>query len=174
VDRGRVGGVELGNGQRVTTRAVVSTGDPRDTFGRLVPRGSLPGRYRHRLRRPTTSISVYAMYAATDLDVAGLGVHHDTSIYTEWDHDTTWRNALAGKPGFLSVRIPTLTDPTLAPPGQHIVILKAMAPDAVGLGHADDEDRATSMLELAERVLPGLGGHLTYLDRLPAVGDAPG
>ena len=49
-----------------------------------------------------------------------------------------------------------------------------MAPGAAGLGHADDEDRATSMLELAERVLPGLRDHLTYVDRLPAVGDTPG
>jgi prolycopene isomerase len=174
VDRGRVGGVELSNGQRVTTHAVVSTGDPRDTFGRLVARDSLPRRYRRRVRRLTTSLSVYAMYAATDLDVAGLGVHHDTSIYTEWDHDTTWRNGLAGKPSFLSVRIPTLTDPSLAPPGQHIVILKAMAPGASGLGHADDEDRGASLIELAGRVLPGLGDHLTYVDRLPAVGDTPG
>ena len=174
VDGGRVGGVELSNGQRVTARAVVSTGDPRDTFGRLVPRGSLPGRYRRRLRRFTTSVSVYALYAATDLDVAGLGVHHDTSFYPKWDHDAIWQDGLDGKPSFLSVRIPTLTDPTLGPPGQHIVILKAMAPSTAGLGHAADEDRAASMLELAERVLPGLSEHLTYLDRLPPVGETPG
>lgn len=164
VGHGRVQGVELAGGQRVDAAQVVANVDARDLFGRLVAADDVPGRYLHHVHGADVSISVFVVYAATDLDVRALGAQRDVIVSTFWDHERTYRAALAGEVTNLSVLIPTLTDPSLAPPGEHLVILQAVAADQAGLGPHDDAYRVDRMLELAEQVLPGLRQHLTHLE----------
>lgn len=166
VEHGRVHGVELATGQRVRTPLVISTGDARDTFERLVGVDHLSPRFVHRLRHSDLSLSVFVLYAATDLDVAGLGAYRDVNLSLDWDPERTYQRALAGEVTNLSILVPTLADPTLAPPGEHLVILKTVAADQPGLGEQDDTGRAEQMLQVCETVLPDLRRHLTYLDHV--------
>jgi len=65
-------------------------------------------------------------------------------------------SALAGGVPPFSLTIPSLTDPFLAPPGQHIVIVMALASDA-----SSDAGLAERILSLAKRLLPGLRDHIS-------------
>jgi phytoene dehydrogenase-like protein len=161
-DARQVRGVELSTGQRISTSHVISTIDPRDTFGRLVPPSALKSAYARRLRSARTGAPTVGLYAATDLDVTALNAHHDTTLYTGFDHDQTFRDLLAGDTGMLTILIPTLKDPSLAPAGEHIVILKT-----VGSQPGKNEPASTELeeriLSLAEQTLPGLSHHLRFV-----------
>lgn len=160
----RVQGVELDNGQRIRTPVVISAIDPRDTFGKLLGPGQVPARFLRRLQRAQVAHSILALYAATDLDVRAIGAQHDTTVGTIWDPDQLYAKAMAGELTLLSVLIPTLKDAALAPPGEHLVILKTFAPAHQGQTvPGSDSDLADRMLGFAEQVLPGLRRHLTFV-----------
>jgi prolycopene isomerase len=160
----RVRGVALEGGQEVRAPVVVSNIDARETFERLLGPDEVPPRYLRRLRRMEPSPFALALYAATDLDPRALGAEHDTTLCTGWDHDRAYAGALAGEVTDLSILVPTLKDPALAPPGQHLVILKAAAPAHAGQEGAGHDELADRMLALAEVVLPGLREHLTFVE----------
>lgn len=157
----RVQGAELDNGQRVRSPVVIAAIDPRQTFGQLLGPDQVPAGYLRRMQRMQVSHSIPALYAVTDLDVRALGAQHDTTVSTILDPDEVYAKAMAGELPYLSVLIPTLKDPGLAPPGEHLVILKAITP-APRPG-AGDRELAEKMLDLSEQVLPGLRAHLTYV-----------
>lgn len=164
----RVQGVVLDTGQQIRVPVVISNIDARETFENLVGPNRVPARFMRRLRRMQVSDWILAFYAATDLDLAAMGAQHDTTLYTEWDHDVAYARARAGGVPWLSILIPTLKDPSLAPPGEHLVILKAVAPAEAGQAPRDDGRLADRMLDLAESALPGLRQHLTFVDQTPA------
>jgi len=153
----RVQGVVLDTGQRIAAPVVISNIDPRVTFEKLLGQDHVPARMLRKLRRLELSLSVLAGYVATDLDVRSLGVGHENLYITSWDLDGGYAEALAGGVPGLSMGIPTVTDPSLAPPGQHIVILQALAPS----DPSTDPRLTERILSLAERLLPGLRDHLT-------------
>lgn len=167
-ERSRVRGVVLEDGRRIEAPVVLSNVDARETFERLLGPDQVPARFLRRLRRMEVGDSIVALYAATDLDAGALGARHDTQVFTDWDHDRAHAAALAGRVSFASVLIPTLKDPSLAPAGQHLVILKTVAPPPHGGTPRDDGALASGMLALAERVLPDLRRHLTFVDQGPA------
>lgn len=165
----RVQGVTLDTGQRIAAPVVISNADPRVTFRELLGESHLPARMLRKLRRLELSISVLAAYVATDLDVRSLGAGHQNLYYSSWNIEQCCAEALAGGVPMLSLNIPTITDPSLAPPGQHIVMMMAMAPS----DESSDAGLAEPMLSLAERLLPGLRDHLTAVvgvDRAAARG----
>ena len=163
----RVKGVALDNGQRISAPVVISNVDPRVTFTELLEKDRVPARVLRRLQRLEPSISVLAAYVATDLDVRSFGLGHETLCYDFWDNERGYRDALAGGVPGLSVSVPTLTDPSLAPPGQHIVIIMALAPS----DRSSDAGLAEPIMSFVEeRLLPGLRDHLTAV---PAVAPGP-
>ncbi len=170
----RVQGVELEDGHRIETPAVISNIDARDTFEKLLGGDEVPSRYRRRLRGMELSDRVFTLNAATDLDVRAAGAQHDTVLSTDWDHDRVHAMALAGEVPGLLILIPTLKDTSLAPPGEHLVILQAFAPAEAHGTPRRDEQLADRLLQLAERVLPGLRQHLTFMEEIPsATGSGP-
>jgi phytoene dehydrogenase-like protein len=157
-----VQGVELEGGQQVRAPVVIAAIDSRDTFGTLLGPGQVPARYLAKLQRMEVGYSLLALYAVTDLDVRALGARHDTTVTTSWDPDQAYAKAMAGELAEVLVLIPTLKDPALAPPGEHLVILQAITPAHQGQA-APGREFAGQMLALAEQVLPGLRQHLTYV-----------
>lgn len=153
----RVRGVVLDTGQRIEAPLVISNGDPRATFQELLPPGEVPAPFMRRLRRLELAFPCVAAYVATDLDVRALGLGHETLYSTTWSPHDWYKAARAGEVPGLSITIPTLTDPSLAPPGQHIVILMALAPELPGR----DSELTQRMLDRAEHLLPGLRDHMT-------------
>jgi phytoene desaturase len=159
-----VQGVSLENGQRISAPVVISNIDAKATFQKLLERGSVPARYAKRLGRLEPSMSVLGLHLATDLDVRALGVPKVTVISPE-DLDGAYTDALSGRVGGLAMHIPTVCDASLAPPGEHLVILQAFIPSDAGSLSASSSARfAEKLLEGAERVLPGLRKHTTFVE----------
>jgi phytoene dehydrogenase-like protein len=159
----RVTGVALDDGRRIAASLVISNIDARQTFDELLDPSHVPVRYMRRLRRMSVSPSAAAMYVATDLDVRGIGAAHDTTVYTGWNHERSASPTAEWEIRGFSVLIPTLKDPSLAPPGEHLVILKAFSPPVQDLLSGASDRLGDRMLELAEGVLPDLRKHLTFV-----------
>ena len=165
---GKVGAVELDDGRRIGSPLVISDIDPRETFGALLEPGQVPRRYLRRLRQGALSDDFAALYLATDLDVGALGAPFDTSLFSDWNLDQSYARNKAGEVTYVDMMIPTLVDPGLAPPGEHVVIVQTV-PFTPTVDRSSDGQVAEQMLELAEQVVPGLRQHITHT--LPAGAD---
>jgi phytoene dehydrogenase-like protein len=160
----RVQGVSLESGQEIKASVVISNIDARVTFRDLLEPSHVPSRYMRRLSRLEPSLSVLGIHLATDLDVHSLGVPKVTMI-VPWDLDGAYTDALSGKVPGLGMHIPTVCDESLAPPGEHLVILQALVPSgADDLSPAASAQFAEKLLDMAEGVLPGLRDHVTFVE----------
>jgi phytoene desaturase len=165
VDDGRVRGVGLADGREVRAPVVVSNADARLTFEQLVGPEHLPPRFLRRLQRLEPALSAYVLYAATDLDLAAMDATHETFVYRHWDHEDTYSDMLAGRPGGMWVNVPTVTDPSLAPEGEHLLILTALAPYDIGRPWAQEKARFTeSVMTDLDRLYPGVSARLTFAE----------
>lgn len=166
IDGDRVRGVRLSDGQVVTAPVVISNADPIRTYRDLVGEDRIPTRLRRRIRQMEPSTSAFVLYAATTLDIAGPGGHHETFLHEDPDHEATYRRVIGGDPGGIWVNVPTLADPSLAPDGQHLVIATALAPYEVPGGWPAVQDRvADELLARVDRMLlPGLSQRLVHLE----------
>jgi phytoene desaturase len=163
VEEGRVRGITLENGQRIDAPVVVSNADLTQTVEELVGTEAFPRRYVRTLRRLVPSLSAFVVYAATDLDLTHFDPAHENFFYASWDHDESYRSSLAGRPSWLSVTIPTLADPTLAPRGEHLLILTTLLPQAAARSWRDEKERAAqALLRAADERFPGLKSRLTF------------
>jgi len=157
VEAGRAAGVVLENGQRVAAPLVVSNADLRQTVDELVGAEHFSARFRRPLARLAPSISAFVAYLATDLDLARLGASHETFVYEGFDHDAAYAETLAGRPGWWTATVPTLADPSLAPPGVHLITLTTLVPySAAKHWRGEKRARVDAMIAAADRHFPGL------------------
>jgi prolycopene isomerase len=165
VEEGRAAGVELQGGERVRASRVISNADARRTLLDMVGAEHLPAALTRRLGRMQPSLSAFVLFAATNQDLGVLDLAHETVLYKHWDHEETYADILAGRPGGMWVNVPTLMDPSLAPPGEHLLILSALAAYDIGRPWEQEKERYTAMM-LAEwdRAFPGLSEHLTFVE----------
>lgn len=164
VEGGRACGVRLADGRQVRAPVVVSNADARQTFERLVGVERLPAPFVRRLQRLKPSMSAFVIYAATSQDLLQFQPAHETFLYKHWDHEETYRDILAGKPGGMSISVMTMLDPSLAPPGEHLLILTAVAPYDIGVPWAGEKERYTEqLLGEFESVFPGLRDGLSFV-----------
>ena len=166
----RVRGAILENGQAIDAPIVISNADARDTFGEPLEGEQVPGSYLRKLECLEPSVSALMLYLATDLDVRGLGVPNETMCYASWDHEHVFYGGTPGRLLGLNVTVPSLMDDSLAPPGEHVVLLTSSLPPT--MGDPSPEERAQfaeTMLDAAERVLPGLRDHITFVEGAPGV-----
>lgn len=167
VEQGAVTGVVLAGGETVSAPVVVSNTDARLTFHRLVGDEHLPDGFLTRLGRLTQTLSAFNVYAATTLDVedvAGPGVH-EFFFFREWDHRRVWERIHRGEPAAQFLTTPTIADPSLAPPGEHLVIASAPIPYDVGTPWELVKERyAEELCNDIEVVLPGFRDRLTFLE----------
>jgi prolycopene isomerase len=163
VKDGAAQGVQLADGKEIRSPVVLSNADARHTFDALVGAENLPERFVKRLHRMEPSISMFLVFAGTDLDLRQMGVAHETFVFDHWDHEETYREVLQGRPGGTSINVPSLADPSLAPPGKHAVILRSLAPFDIGRPWSQEKDRyADSLIKKFDAVIPGLSSHLTF------------
>lgn len=161
----QVTGVMLENGQRIQAPVVISNADARQTFEELVGVDDLPGRFVKNLGRMKPSLSAFVVYMATDLDVRQVDAGHEMLFYRSWDHEETYRQMLEGKPSGIAVTVPTLIDPSLAPPGEHLVTVTTLIPYEIGASWRQKKARyAELLLNEIEAVVPDFRDHITFAE----------
>jgi len=165
VEGGRACGVVLEHGQRIDSPLVLSNADASQTIEELVGPESFPTRYVASLRRMKPSLSSFIVHAAASLPLSQRDTCHETFLYASFDHDQAYRSSLAGDPTWLSVTVPTLADPGLAPTGQHLLILTTLVPYGAQSRWRTGKDQLTGrLLEMADRHFPGLGERLEFVE----------
>ncbi len=156
---------------------VVSNADLHHTYGALY-RG-VPGadRMRRKVERLDWSMSLFVLYFGTDRTYAGDVVHHTVLFgprYRELLDDIFHGHALP-RDFSLYLHAPTVTDPSLAPPGCGAFYVLAPVPhlgnapldwDALADGYGD------RILEALEIVLPDLRRHVVVRRALTPQGFA--
>jgi phytoene dehydrogenase-like protein len=132
VKNGRAVGVALESGEELRASAVVSGADPRRTFLGLVGEDDLPGeftaslkRYRFRGSSGKVNLAVDRLPVFTSRPEGSQHLRGDIAIapsieYLETAYDEAKHGAFSRRP-YLNVVIPSIVDPTVAPPGKHVV-----------------------------------------------------
>ena len=127
-----VTGVVTSSGEEVTGRVTLSSLDPRQTFVRLVPPGRLDSsfleeveRYRYRGSSGKVNLALDGLPEFTCLP--GDGDHLRGAIsfspsidYMELAYDDAKSGRFSRRP-YIDMVIPTLVDPSMAPPGKHVM-----------------------------------------------------
>jgi len=155
VRQGRAEGVVLaGSGDELYAKVVLSSLDPHLTFLRLVGEHELPSEFvehvRHYKLRGSSGKVNLAVDALPDFTcLPGEGPHLRGAIsispsvdYMERAFDQAKYGAYSRRP-YIDMVIPTLTDPSLAPPGKHVLsCFVQYAPYALASRNWDTEREA--------------------------------
>jgi phytoene desaturase len=162
---GAVKGVVLDDGREIRADVVVSNADAKHTFEQLVGLEHLPERYVKRLKRMRPSVSAVMIYSACTLPVQDSGLAGETFVYDHWDHDETWADVEAGRLGGMWLSVPTLHDQSLAPEGEHLVMLTSLIPYDIGEPWSDAKPRYEQLLvDRADKLLPGYRDSITFIE----------
>jgi len=168
---GRATGVVLASGEEIAGGVVASNLDPRVTFLRLLAEPDLPSDFVTAIRRfRTEGTSCKINLALSGLPEfkglpAGPGPQHRATMHICPDIDyieRAWDDAKYGRPSdrpMLELTIPTMYDPSLAPPGKHVMgIFLQYAPYTLRQGTWDDarEPFYHRVVELMEEYIPNI------------------
>jgi phytoene dehydrogenase-like protein len=171
IERGVATGVILASGKELAARRVVSGADPRTTFLRLVGAPELDPEVVHaaahvKLRgvRAVVNLALSEKPAFTGLDdeaLSGVISVAPNLDYLERAYDATKYGQIS-EGLFVEATIPSLSDPSLAPPGAHVMSIGVQyCPYALREGAWDRPAEGT----LADRVIALLGEHAPNLAR---------
>jgi phytoene desaturase len=165
VEAGCARGVMLENGQQIEAPLVISNADARQTVLELVGEAAFPADYVAGLRRMKPSLSAFVTYLAAELPMSTALRCHETFFFPSLDHDEAYRSSCRGDPSWLSVTVPTLADPSLAPDGMQLLVLTTLVPHRMPGGWRAAKARMTEhMLDAASRHLPDLRDGLRLVE----------
>ena len=132
LEHGRATGVVLENGDEIRATIVASSADPHRTFFGFVGREHLPtefaedlSHYRYRGSSGKVNLALDGLPDFTCLPGPGPHLRGAISIspgvdYMERAYDDAKYGRFSKRP-YIDVVIPTLTDPSIAPPGKHVL-----------------------------------------------------
>ncbi len=140
VERGRASGVVLDNGDEVRARTLVSGLDPKRTFERLIAPEHLDPEFRQQIARfkirgssGKVNLALDALPEFTCLEdlhspsgypaiahLAGAISISPNIDYLETAYDDAKYGRFSRRP-YMDIVIPTLIDPSIAPPGKHVM-----------------------------------------------------
>jgi prolycopene isomerase len=171
IEDGKARGVRLADDSEAFAPVVISGADGRHTLEKLVGLEHLPRGITQKLRRLKPSISAFLLFAGTRLDLHSEGAAHENFLFRHWSHDDTYSDILNGLPGGMSVNVPTILDARLAPPGEHAIIVRALAPYETEVPWPELKDRYTELvLAECDARFPGFSDALTFAE--PATPEA--
>ncbi len=165
VSDNQVQGVLLSSGELIEAQTVISNADMLLTVKKLVGESYFSKRYLSRLNNMQPSMSIFVVYIATDLDVVQAGAHHEAFYYDELDHGLNFNNSAQGDLSWMSITVPTLIDGSLAPEGEHLVMLTILA-DFYQAKHWSSEKAVyvEKMLDFADKKIAGLKEHALFVE----------
>lgn len=177
-------GVILEDGTTIRARVVLSSADPKVTFLNLLPAESLPGKFRDRISSMDFSSGVTKINVALDRLPSfrahpghAPGPQHYGTIHlvsAMEEIEVAYRDARAGRPStrpVIEMTLPSSLDPTLAPPGKHVMSLFVQyTPYTLAQGTWDDpgmkEAFADRVFRVIEEFAPGFTASVLARDIL--------
>src|SRR5271155_5411613 len=154
VKNGRTRGVALQTGEEISANVVSSSVDPHLTFEKFLDPSELPSDFlesvrRYKYRGSSGKVNL-ALDALPDFKcLPGPGAHLRGAIsispsieYMERAYDDAKYGSFSRKP-YIDIVIPSLTDPSVAPPGKHVMsCFVQYAPYKLARGTWDDQREA--------------------------------
>lgn len=172
LEKGRVTGVTLASGETLDAEVVVSAVDPKQTFLKLVAPGALPLKIEQEFKRLRARGSAAKVHLALSgpLELAATGGRTDEAIRIGGGHvdelerafDAIKYRRFSERPQ-LEIRVPTVSDPGLAPAGHHVVsILASYAPHELEGGWTDAarQQLGDAVVAQLERHAPGVSSRI--------------
>ena len=175
---GEARGVVLENGDEYYAKAVVSGADPHRTFLGLVGEERLDGDFAKQIKRfkmrgssGKVNLALDALPELPGLDKDSPALKGDITIapsvdYLERAYDDAKYGRYSQQPS-LDCVIPSLTDPSVAPPGKHVMsIFVQYAPYNLKEGPADWENQreafGDTVIDTLERFMPGIQDRILH------------
>ncbi|MFM7576412.1 MAG: carotenoid isomerase, partial [Microcystaceae cyanobacterium] len=112
-EKGRAIGVKLANGEKLLAKRIVSNATRWDTFEKLLEADRLPKTEKTWGDRYQQSPSFLSLHLGVKADLLPPGTECHHILLEDWQQ-------MESEQGTIFVSIPTLLDPSLAPPGHHI------------------------------------------------------
>lgn len=150
---GKTTGVALANGDEIYSDIVISNLDPKRTFLKLMDKQGLDEEFVHRIKhfkiRGSSGKLNIALNGLPTFDALPkdsplmVGDMHcvDSMERLERAYDD-WKNGTWSQDPYVDILIPTQTDPTMVPPGKHMMsIFVQYAPAKLSTGDWTDRDR---------------------------------
>ena len=182
LENNRVIGVQLENSDEVRANHVISNADPEITFGNLIGREHLEGKFARKVDRVKYSVSALSLFFAVDMDLRAAGL--DSGNFWYYDHqdvDHLYQLGLtdhvlkAETPPMMFLTVTTLKDPSKMHNGNHTCeaftfvgydafepyihpVPGVRKPGYQGL----KEDLAWRMFQGLEKRIPGISEHVTF------------
>ncbi len=179
VEHGRAVGVVLANGDEVRGRRVVSNMDVKRTFLKHVPEYELPGEFVKRVRAFKTRGSSGKLNIALDCaprftalpegapNIKG-DLHFTDSIEKMERAYDDWKDGHFSRDPFQDMMIPTMIDPTMAPPGKHFMsCFVQYAPPKIEGRDWTDADRdafGATCIDQIEKYAPGFKNSILHVE----------
>lgn len=160
-EQGRAIGVKLASGDTYYAKRIVSNATRWDTFEKMLSPEQKPRseqRWQQRYQKSPSFLSVHLGVQAAALP-PGTECHH--ILLEDW-------NQMEAEQGTIFVSIPTLLDPTLAPPDHHIIhtFTPSWITNWQDLSATEYQQRkeiaAERLIDRLEKILPNLSQHLDY------------
>jgi phytoene dehydrogenase-like protein len=170
VKGGHATGVVLDNGDEVMADVVLSSVDPNQTFLRFIDDRELPGdfvdevrRYKFRGSSGKVNLALDALPHFTCLPPDGPHLRGALSIspsvdYMERAYDQAKYGDFSRRP-YIDMVIPSLTDPSVAPPGKHVLsCFVQYAPYKLASGTWDEQREAfgDAVIDTLARYAPNI------------------
>jgi phytoene dehydrogenase-like protein len=151
---GRAHGVVLESGEEIRARTVVCGTDPRRTFLGLVGEEHLPGEFveairRYRFRGASAKVNLALGELPSFTCMPGRGAHLRGAVsispsveYLERAYEDAKYGEISRRP-YMDIVIPSMLDPSMAPPGKHVMsIFVQYAPYHLNGGWSDSKREA--------------------------------
>ena len=160
--QGQAIGVQLATGEVYHGKKIVSNATRWDTFEKLLPKAQIPPNEKNWQQRYQKSPSFLSLHLGVKASVLPTGTECHHIILEDWEK-------MESAAGTMFVSIPTLLDPSLAPPEYHII--HAFTPDWIdnwqGMSAKEynykKEQAAGEIINRLERIFPGLDAGLDYM-----------
>jgi phytoene dehydrogenase-like protein len=149
VNNGRATGAVLADGEEIRAKAVVSAADPRRTFTQLVGAAHLPSDFvagieRFKFRGSSAKVNLALSDLPNFTCMPGFGPQLRGAIsispsldYLERAYDDAKYGEVSRQP-YMDIVIPSMLDPSMAPPGKHVMsIFVQYAPYHLNGGWSD-------------------------------------
>jgi len=172
---GRVDGIRAKDGKTFQSSLVVSDVNPNLLVKMLPFEFRKP--FEKKIQHFEYSLSCFILYIATDLDLKAMDLPYFTYLRFLSDleeEDRILRRGEIPRNPTMMVSIPTILDPTLAPPRQHILSVLTNVPyhyqGKWGGGnferyrHIKEEFSQKILRQLESKLIPGLRDHLLFYE----------